>query len=396
MHIRFVLVVTVLAIECADGFLFPSQHVKVTAPPSPHSRCARASDHGHSLLNPGYDPTSSLQMASVPLSNEETTVALWVLAFASSHIGMSATRSTIIASLGEVASALRLVGRDEWKLPAWWPGDSSGGDRLFPDTDTTGRQVYRAGYTAISFATLGSAFAAYLSAASSSGTSAGADAATLGFIVDGIGSDPSSLHSICMGTAALSFGASIASLFNASPLGLMPSFEAQASSSSTGGQQILSSTSTPGDTLGGIRRDDSLKFTAKGLTRITRHPLILPVVPWGIATSYLAGNRPCDYILFGGLALYAIAGCFAQDLRVIREEGSVGTVFKPTDSAEEGQQLNSFFQETSFVPFKAVVDGRQNFDDVVAEVPWLGFVVGTGLGWLLEEKILQLLNDLTI
>ena len=396
MHLRFVLVVTVLVIESANGFLFPSHHVKVAAPPSPHSRDARASEHRHSPLNPGYDPTSSLQMASVPLTNDETTLALWVLAFASSHIGMSATRSTIIASLGEVASALQLVGRDEWKLPGWWPGDSSGGDRLFPDADTAGRQVYRAGYTAVSFATLGSAFAAYLSAASSSGTSAGADAATLGFVVDGIGSDPSSLHSICMGTAALSFGASIASLFNASPLGLMPSFEAQASSSSTGGQQILSSTSTPGDTLGGIRRDDSLKFTAKGLTRITRHPLILPVVPWGIATSYLAGNRPCDYILFGGLALYAVAGCFAQDLRVIREEGSVGTVFKPTDSAEEGQQLNSFFQETSFVPFKAVVDGRQNFDDVVAEVPWLGFVVGTGLGWLLEEKILQLLHNLTI
>ena len=141
MHLRFVLVVTVLAIECANGFLFPSHHVKVTAPPSPHSRCARASDHSHSPLNPGYDPTSSLQMASVPLTNEETALALWVLAFASSHIGMSATRSTIIASLGEVASALQLVGRDEWKLPGWWPGDSSGGDRLFPDADTAGRQV---------------------------------------------------------------------------------------------------------------------------------------------------------------------------------------------------------------------------------------------------------------
>lgn len=396
MHLRFVLVAAILGIECANGFLFPSQHVKVAAPPSPHSRCARASEHRHSALNPGYDPTSSLQMASVPLTNEETTLALWVLAFASSHIGMSATRSTIIASLGEVASALQLVGRDEWKLPGWWPGDSSGGDRLFPDAGTAGRQVYRAGYTAVSFATLGSAFAAYLSAASSSGATAGADAATLGFVANGMGSDPSSVYTLCMGSAALSFGASIASLFNASPLGLMPSFEAQASSSSSSGQQILSSASTPGDTLGGIRRDDSLKFTAKGLTRITRHPLILPVVPWGIATSYLAGSRPCDWILFGGLASYAVAGCFAQDLRVIREEGSVGTVFKPTDSAEEGQQLSSFFQETSFVPFKAVVDGRQKFDDVVAEVPLLGFVVGTGLGWLLEEKILQLLHNLTI
>ena len=234
-------------------------------------------------------------------------------------------------------------------------------------------------------------------ASSSSGASAAAGdaAATLGFM-GGVGSNVSSLYAYCMASAALSFGASIASLFNASPLGLMPSFEAQSSSSSTSsGQQIISSTGAPGDTVGGIRRDDSLKFTAKGLTRITRHPLILPVVPWGIATSFLAGNRPCDYMLFGGLALYAIAGCYAQDLRVIREEGSVGTVFKPRDSAEEGQQLSSFFRETSFVPFAAVLDGRQRIGDIGRELPWIGFVFGTELGWLLEEKILQLLQDLT-
>ena len=285
----------------------------------------------------------------------------------------------IISTLGDVATSLELVGRKEWKLPDWWPGDTSGGDRIFPDADTAGRQIYRAGYTFVSFFTLGSAFAAYLTASSS--TSADMNSDATGF-----------LHTACVATAALSFGASIASLTNASPLGLMPSFEQTQSSSSGDKQTILLSTS-PGDTLG-IRRDDSLKFTASGLTRITRHPLILPVVPWGLATSYLAGNRPCDYILFGGLALYAVAGCFAQDLRVVREEGSVGTVFKPTDSAEEGQRLNDFFQETSFLPFGAVLDGRQKLGDVVEELPWPGFIVGIGLGWLLEGKILQLLNEL--
>ena len=283
----------------------------------------------------------------------------------------------IISTLGDVATSLELVGRKEWKLPDWWPGDTSGGDRIFPDADTAGRQIYRAGYTFVSFFTLGSAFAAYLTASSS--TSADMNSDATGF-----------LHTACVATAALSFGASIASLTNASPLGLMPSFE-QTQSSSSGDEEILSP--SPGE-LGGIRRYDSLKFTASGLTRITRHPLILPVVPWGLATSYLAGNRPCDYILFGGLALYAVAGCFAQDLRVVREEGSVGTVFKPTDSAEEGQRLNDFFQETSFLPFGAVLDGRQKLGDVVEELPWPGFIVGIGLGWLLEGKILQLLNEL--
>ncbi len=73
----------------------------------------------------------------------------------------------------------------------------------------------------------------------------------------------------------------------------------------------------------------------------------------------------------------------------------MGTVFKPTDSAEEGQRLNDFFQETSFLPFGAVLDGRQKLGDIVEELPWPGFIVGLEyLGWLLEGKILQLLNEL--
>jgi len=372
---RLRLLLIIVIFDFANGFLILPSNVKVR--PAAHHRC-----NHFSSSNPGYDSSSAsspLQMASVSLTGDEATLALWVASFASSHIGMSAARSTIISTLGDIATSLELVGRKEWKLPEWWPGDTSGGDRIFPDADTAGRQIYRAGYTFVSFFTLGSAFAAYLTA--SSGTSADMSSDTAGF-----------LHNACMATAALSFGSSIASLTNASPLGLMPSFE-QTQSSSSGDKQTILLSPSPGE-LGGIRRDDSLKFTARGLTRITRHPLILPVVPWGFATSYLAGNRPCDYILFGGLALYAVAGCFAQDLRVVREEGSVGTVFKPTDSAEEGQRLNDFFQETSFLPFGAVLDGRQKLGDVVEELPWPGFIVGMGLGWLLEGKILQLLNEL--
>jgi len=375
---RLRLLLIIVIFDFANGFLILPSNVKVR--PAAHHRCG-APNH-FSSSNPGYDSSSAsspLQMASVSLTGDEATLALWVASFASSHIGMSAARSTIISTLGDIATSLELVGRKEWKLPEWWPGDTSGGDRIFPDADTAGRQIYRAGYTFVSFFTLGSAFAAYLTA--SSGTSADMNSDATGF-----------LHTACVATAALSFGASIASLTNASPLGLMPSFE-QTQSSSSGDKQTILLSASPGDTLG-IRRDDSLKFTARGLTRITRHPLILPVVPWGFATSYLAGNRPCDYILFGGLALYAVAGCFAQDLRVVREEGSVGTVFKPTDSAEEGQRLNAFFQETSFLPFGAVLDGRQKLGDVVEELPWPGFIVGIGLGWLLEGKILQLLNEL--
>lgn len=323
-------------------------------------------------------PVNSQPIVS-SLDTSDVVLATWVFAFASSHIGMSAARSNIIRSLGEAAASLNLVGNEEWVLPTFWPSDNNGGDRIFPDKLTTGRQIYRLMYTLVSFLTLGSAFGAYLHSSSVS-------------ILDSSGVQQSStlLYNICIFSAALSFGVAIASLVNASPLGLMPSFETDDGTSS-------------GSSVAGLRRDDALKFTTRGLTRITRHPLILPVVPWGITTAFLAGGRPCDVILFCGLSLYAIAGCYAQDLRVIREEGSVGTVFQTeargyvkegvSDEEQERTRLRLFFEQTSFVPFKAVFDGRQSLDDIVREVPWLQFFVGTIVGFYLEEKILLLLAE---
>lgn len=295
---------------------------------------------------------------------------------------MSAVRSSIISTLGDVASNLNLVGNESWTLPAWWPGDNTGKDRVFPDGLTAGRQFYRGMYTAVSFVTLGMACGSYFQ-------SAGSDVIGVAINVDG-GDSSAILYNACIATASLGIGAAIVSLFNASPLGLMPSFEG--TSPDKVSQKAIAEF---------VRRDDTIKFTTRGLTRITRHPLILPVVPWGFATAYLAGGRPCDYLLFGGLSIYAMAGCFAQDLRVQREEGSVGTVFQTErgkdgqvkESNEERRRLKSFFDETSFVPFKAVLDGRQSLEDIAKEAPWIQFAVGTAVGVFLEERGLMLLHD---
>jgi uncharacterized membrane protein len=300
-------------------------------------------------------------LSAADISQHDAELALWVAAFASSHIGMSAVRSDIIQKLGNLASPL--VDQEGWELPSWWPGDAVGKSQVFPTNEIAGRQLYRIGYTILSFWTLGSALLAYLHAAGAVGQEPILQAQVV------TNNDEYTFY-LC--TAALSFGASIASLFNASPLGLMPGFEG-----ATGPE--LS-----------VQRNDALKFTVRGLTRITRHPLILPVVPWGIATSYLAGGRLCDYILFSGLAAYAVAGCAAQDLRVSKKEGSVGTVFQPSD--EEGEQLAEFFDETSCIPFAAVLDGRQSIASIFREVPWFAFFVGTGMGFYLEEIILRLLR----
>lgn len=292
-----------------------------------------------------------------PAEDADVAIALWMLAFSSSHIGMSAVRNTIIDSLGTIADdQLNLVNRG-WKLPDIWPGDDVGGQEIFPSPDIAGRQIYRVVYTAISFTTLGSAFLLYLSSLHEAP------------VVEW--QDSQLLHSV----AALSWGCSIASLFNPSPLSLVPVYEPQLGGSKTEDASAL------------LIRQDSQKLMASGMTRITRHPLILPVVPWAVATALSMGGLPRDYALFVPLALYAMAGCGAQDLRVTRQEGSVGTVFEP------GTSLQDFFEETSFWPFGAVIDGRQSLSTVVREFPWLGLVVGTGIGYKMQGVLLEWLMN---
>lgn len=334
-------------------------------------RIKRNSSRIHVLHMIPLDPQSSTDAS-------EKALALWMLAFSSSHIGMSAIRTSIISSMGEFADAQNLVDNEGWTLPEWWPGDGTSGNRIFPDVFTAGRQLYRALYTAVSFVTLGSAFAAYLHASSSG---------------ESIRAIPeSSLYNACLLTAALSLGAAIASLFNASPLGLMPGFERIVNEQGDGDTVIGNAIAVS------IQRNDTQKFTPRGLTRVTRHPLILPVVPWGFSTAYLSGGRACDCIFFCGLSIYAIAGCFAQDLRVIREEGSVGTVFQAETQGEMGErsQLNMFFEETSFIPFKAVLDGRQSLNDIYKETPWLQLAAGLLAGIFIEQNILQLLQEWSV
>lgn len=344
------------------------------------------------------------------LGGEEESLLLWITAFASSHIGMSAIRQTLITDVfgGFLANdLLGIVGTGKLRLPDFWPGDSSGTNELFPDIETTGRQFYRIFYTMVSFLTLGTSFSIYLALRSSGGGSIDVMDA-VGNNNSGGGGDVVILLSYAVATLAGAF--SLASLVNASPLGLVPSFRRKgdgddeiANLVSTDGSTMstTTTTTTAGDTLLGITRDDELKFDPKGLTRITRHPLILPVVPWGIATSVLVGGQPSDAILFGGLSLYAIAGCYCQDLRALREEGSVGTVFfvskndTDTETATKtmiNQKLKSFYDKTSFLPFQALFDGRQSWDSLTREFPLLPFLIAIPSAFAIETVLLRFLG----
>lgn len=311
-------------------------------------------------------------------------LAFWISAFAVSHIAMSAIRRTLIQQAGQVASALGVVGNEQWsRLPSFWPGDGVGKDHIFPDQETAGRQLYRAGYTLVSFTTLGNALWCYLQSpsiinAQSAMSTSASHVLPLVLQQHQQGQEPWLLM-FMFATAVAANAASLTSLVNASPLGLVPSFQvpSDVNGSSTGSEKKQNAM---------VERNDSLKFQVRGLTRITRHPLILPVVPWGIANAVLAGGKASDWFFFGGLAVYALAGCAAQDLRVLRQEGSVGTVFS---EQEQGDSLQQFFESTSFFPFGSVLDGRQSIQDIVQEVPWLAAAMGSIVGYVIEDTMLN-------
>ena len=351
-------------------------------------------------------PISQLEAAPIPLSGgtEESQLFFWVAAFSFSHIGMSAIRQTLISDVfGKFLAndILGIVGTGKFRLPDFWPGDSSGTNELFPDIETTGRQFYRVFYTMVSFLTLGTSFSIYLGMRESNIFPTSHDIS----VQIANSGELMILLSYAIATFAGAF--SLASLVNASPLGLMPSFRQKNDEGS--GFYILSSNTSrgksseavAGDTLLGITRDDGLKFDPKGLTRITRHPLILPVFPWGIATSVLAGGRSSDAILFCGLSLYSVAGCYCQDLRVTREEGSVGTVFfganDDSDIAAQtkttiNQKLRLFYDETSFLPFQALLDGRQSWALMLQEFPTFPFLLAIPSEFAIEAAFLRFLG----
>ena len=202
--------------------------------------------------------TPALQLAEMVLLTTNQLGGL-IASFSVTHIGLSAIREPLIDGLGAAAGRVGSVGLGI-SLPSIWLADSSGLE-VWPNEATAGRQLYRAGYTAVSSALLFPALAAYPEARAAAEAAAASTALS-----------PSEWW-LCFAAATGAQAISIASLLNPSPLSLVPGFEADETA------------------LGGIKRDDRRKLRPYGLTRITRHPLVLPVVPWGAANALLAGAQ---------------------------------------------------------------------------------------------------------
>ena len=99
---------------------------------------------------------------------------------------------------------------------------------------------------------------------------------------------------------------------------------------------------------------------AHGVLRITRHPFNAGASLFGIAHLFVNGALG-DVLFFGGFPLFAWIGSRHQDERLARNKAG----------------YRELVADTSFVPFAAVLSGRQRL--VPRELPWGGFAAGVVL-----------------
>jgi uncharacterized membrane protein len=104
-----------------------------------------------------------------------------------------------------------------------------------------------------------------------------------------------------------------------------------------------------------------LPTSSRGLTRITRHPLFVGLGLWGIG-HVLVNGFLSDVVFFGGFPVFSYVGGLHQDSR---------------KRAEDGTRLRAFYEETSVVPFGAILGGRNRL--VLGEIPVVGVIVGVAL-----------------
>jgi len=104
---------------------------------------------------------------------------------------------------------------------------------------------------------------------------------------------------------------------------------------------------------------------ARGILRITRHPLMWAIMPWAGAHMLAVGSLR-SVVFFGGLLLLAAAGTTLQDARKAKALG---------------EDWRRFAASTSNIPFAAIARGRNKL--VWREIGWWRPAAGLALFGLL-------------
>lgn len=104
-----------------------------------------------------------------------------------------------------------------------------------------------------------------------------------------------------------------------------------------------------------------LEDPARGIFRITRHPLMWGITLW--AASHIPANGDvASLVLFGGLGLLALVGMPAIDRKM---------------AAKHGERWDRFAEHTSILPFAAVAQGRTKLR--LGEIGWWRIALGLAL-----------------
>jgi uncharacterized membrane protein len=106
----------------------------------------------------------------------------------------------------------------------------------------------------------------------------------------------------------------------------------------------------------------------RGMERVSRHAFFAGTALFGAAHALLATHL-VGTVFFGALALFATAGAWHQDRKLL---------------ALRGAPYARFVAATSAIPFGAILAGRQRL--VLRELPWghlaAGLVAAVGLRWM--------------
>lgn len=134
---------------------------------------------------------------------------------------------------------------------------------------------------------------------------------------------------------------------------------------------LVAGLSTPNPTAIGQGPDQDASDPARGILRVTRHPVMWAVGLWALV-HLLANADLAALIFFGSFMLLALAGSASLDARKTREHGPGWGVF---------------VQTTSFVPFAAIIEGRQRL--VWSEIGWrrLGVALALYLALMLAHPL---------
>jgi uncharacterized membrane protein len=104
---------------------------------------------------------------------------------------------------------------------------------------------------------------------------------------------------------------------------------------------------------------------AYGITRITRHPVFAAIFLFGIAHCLMNGTLT-DLIFFGGFSVFSWIGAAHQDTRKVIDVPGYA----------------AFKDQTSFIPFAAIIDKRQPLN--VGEMRWTTVLVALVLFYIVR------------